>query len=303
MTPPRILVLGANGKIGRAVLARASAARVAVFGLTRRELDILDRRAVGDILARIDAPIVVNAAAYTAVDRAEKEPAATFRVNRDRAGWVAEACARQNRVLVHLSTDYVFDGVKGAPYDVDDPVSPINVYGASKAAGEMLVQAAGGDHVILRTAWVHAPWGNNFVRSVIARARAGQPLRVVCDQRGSPTAATEVARAVLLLTERLPDPALLGIHHWAGSGVASWFDVATTALQALRTAGGPAVAAEPIGTADWPTAARRPPYSVLECGRLIGLLGAAPADWAIGVVESVHGALDDGRTPPSAFAS
>lgn len=303
MTAPRLLVLGANGQLGRALLARAASARLPVFGLARGELDILDRRAVEEILARIDAPVVVNAAGYTDVDRAETEPAAAFRVNRDAAGWIAECCARQGRTLIHLSTDYVFDGSKDAPYAPHDPVAPINVYGASKAAGELLVRAADDRHVILRTAWLHAPWGNNFVRSVIDRARAGRKLRVVGDQRGSPTAAGDVARAILLMAERMPDPALGGIRHWAGTGVATWHDVATVALQALRAAGGPAVAVERVGTADWPTAARRPPYSVLDCSRLIGLLGATPADWAEGVAETVHGALDARRAPSSAFVS
>jgi len=303
VTAPRILVLGAGGQVGRALLARAAAASMPVFGLSRRELDIVDRRAIAEILARVDAPVVVNAAGYTAVDRAEKEVAAAFRVNRDGAGWVAEACARQNRTLIHLSTDYVFDGVKGAPYAIDDPIAPLNAYGASKAAGEMLVRGAGDGHVILRTAWVHSPWGHNFVRSVIARVRAGQPLRVVDDQRGSPTAADEIARAVLLLASRLPDPTLSGIHHWTGNGVATWFDVAVIVTRTLQAAGGPAVDVERIGTPDWPTAARRPPYSVLDCGRLTGLLGIMPGEWSAGVVESVHGAIETRRAPPAAFAS
>ncbi len=303
MSAPRILVLGAGGQVGRALLARAASARMPIFGLTRRELDILDRRALEEILARIDAQVVVNAAGFTGVDRAERDAASCFRVNRDGVGGVADVCARQSRTLIHLSTDYVFDGAKGEAYGVDDATAPINVYGASKAAGEMLVQAASDGHVILRTAWVHAPWGNNFVRSVIARVRQGHPLRVVNDQRGSPTAADEVARAVLLLAVRLPDPALRGVFHWAGNGVATWFDVAKVAVQALRTAGGPAANVESIGTAEWPTAARRPSYSVLDCSRLSALLGTTPADWPAGVVDSVHGALDERRAPPTAFAS
>lgn len=308
MSAPRILVLGAGGQVGRALLARAASARMPIFGLTHRELDILDRRALEEVLARIDAPVVVNAAGFTGVDRAEREAASCFRVNRDGVGGVADVCTRQNRTLIHLSTDYVFDGAKGEAYGVDDATAPINVYGASKAAGEMLVRAASEAHVILRTAWVHAPWGNNFVRSVIARVRQGQPLRVVNDQRGSPTAADEVARAVLLLAGRLTDrnpvdPALRGIHHWAGNGVATWFDVAKVVVQALRTAGGPAASVQSIGTAEWPTTARRPPYSVLDCSRLSALLGTAPADWPAGVVDSVQGALDERRAPPTAFAS
>lgn len=303
MTPPRLLVLGANGQVGRALLARAAIGRLAAFGLARRELDILDRRAAGEMLAQIDAPVVVNAAAYTEVDRAEKEAATAFRVNRDGAGWVAEVCAQQNRTLIHLSTDYVFDGAKGAPYDVDDAIAPLNVYGASKAAGEMLVRAAGERHIVLRTAWVHAPWGRNFVRSVIGRVRAGQKLRVVGDQRGSPTAADEVARAILALAARLPDPALGGVHHWAGNGVATWFDVASLVVETLRAAGGPAASLERIDTADWPTAARRPSYSVLDSGRLAALLDTAPADWRAGVADSVHGALEQRHLRDGVFAS
>ncbi len=235
--PPRLVVLGAGGQIGRALLLRAAATGVPAFGLTRGELDILERRRVAETLARIDAPIVVNAAAYTAVDRAEQEPAAAFHVNRDAAGWVAEACAAQGRTLVHLSTDYVFGGTSSTPYETDAAIAPLNVYGASKAAGEALVLASAPQHVVLRTAWVHAPWGANFVRAVVERIRGGKSLRVVDDQRGSPTAADEVARAILLLTARLPDPALGGVQHWA-SGIASWFEVAGVVVDTLRAANG-----------------------------------------------------------------
>jgi dTDP-4-dehydrorhamnose reductase len=303
VTPPRLLVLGANGQIGRAILARTALGRIPAFGLARRELDILDRRAVGEMLAQIDAPVVVNAAAYTDVDRAEKEAATAFRVNRDGAGWIADACAQQNRTLIHLSSDYVFDGAKGTPYGVNDPIAPLNTYGASKAAGEILVRAAGERHIVLRTAWVHAPWGRNFVRSVIGRVRAGQKLRVVCDQRGSPTAADEVARAVLALAGRLPDPALGGIYHWAGGGVATWFDVASVVIETLRAAGGPASSIERIGTTESATAARRPPYSVLDCGRLAALLDTVPAEWRTGVADSVHGALEQRHARDGVFAS
>jgi dTDP-4-dehydrorhamnose reductase len=265
-----------------------------VFGLSHRELDILDRGAVAEALSRVDAPIVVNAAAYTAVDAAESDPAGAFRANRDGAGWLADACARQGRTLIHLSTDYVFDGAKEEPYRIDDRVAPLNVYGASKAAGETLVRCASPAHVVLRTAWVHAPWGRNFVRSVIERVRSGERLRVVYDQRGSPTAADEVARAILLLAERLPDPALGGVHHWAGRGVATWYDVAKVAAQALRAAGGPAAALERIATADRPTAARRPAYSALDCSELAGLLGAEPDAWRSGVAASARGLLFGG---------
>jgi dTDP-4-dehydrorhamnose reductase len=303
VSAPRVLVLGAGGQVGRALLARAASARTAIFGLTRQELDIVDRRAAEEILARIDAPIVVNAAAYTAVDRAEREAASCFRVNRDAAGGIADICTRQSRVLIHLSTDYVFDGSKGRPYGVEDAVAPINVYGASKAAGESLVRASSDAHIVLRTSWVHAPWGNNFVRSVITRMRQGQPLRVVNDQRGSPSAADEVARAALLLAARLPDRTLGGVHHWTGNGVTTWFEVAKLVVQTFSALGGPAANVEAIGTAEGPSMARRPPYSVLDSSRLGTLLGVAPAEWPAGVVDSVHGMLDERRARPTAFAS
>ena len=273
---PRIVVLGGAGQLGRAILRCGG---TAVIALDRAAADVTDRHAVADALVRTRPDAVVNAAAFTAVDRAETEPHACFAVNRDGAGHVAAACAAAGVPLVHLSTDYVFNGRKGTPYLEADPVDPLNAYGASKAAGEILVAARHERHLILRTAWVFGPDRLNFVRSILRRALAGNALRVVSDQHGSPTPAPALAQIVVAIARALAlGQGRTGVLHAAGAPDATWHALADAVVSiALPPERRPPV--QPIPTTAFPTPARRPRDSRLDCTALRSAYGLAPPDW------------------------
>lgn len=273
---PRIAVLGGGGQLGRA-LARAGGQSVIAFA--RAQADVTDPAALRAALVSTRADVVVNAAAYTAVDRAESEPQACFAVNRDGAGNVASACAALGLPLIQISTDYVFDGRKAAPYAEDDARNPLNAYGASKAAGEELVLARHDRAVVLRTAWMFGLERPNFVRTVLRLALSGLPLRVVSDQLGSPTPAPGLATLVLAiarhLAERRPHPRIV---HAAGMPHASWHDVAVAAVSAVfPPQARPSLAAIPSRA--YPTPARRPADSRLDCALLGHAFGLTPPDW------------------------
>ncbi len=293
-----VLVTGAGGQVGQALCPALQAAGLAVRAAPRAALDITDAAAVKAALAGVE--VAVNLAAYTAVDRAEAEPELADRVNRAGAGIVALAAAAAGIPLIHLSTDFVFDGTgpaaaEGRGYREDDPARPLCVYGASKLAGERAVAAAAGQALILRTAWIFSAHGSNFVRTML-RLSATQPeLRVVADQQGSPTWAGDIAAAILAVLGRLRSgsPIGYGIYHFAGVPRASWHDLAVAALQAA----GASCPVRPIGTADWPTAARRPPWSVLDSSRFAGAFGHAAPDWRRALPQ-VAGALAGGPAGP-----
>jgi dTDP-4-dehydrorhamnose reductase len=275
---PRIVVLGGAGQLGRAI-ARCGGS--GIIALDRAAADVTDPRALTETLARARPDAVVNAAAFTAVDRAETEPQACFAVNRDGAGHVAAACATLGVPLVHLSTDYVFNGRKRAPYLETDPIDPVNAYGASKAAGEILVASRHERHVILRTAWVFGADRPNFVRSILRRAFASAPLRVVDDQCGSPTPAPALAQIVLAVARRLVDgEGRSGVLHAAGAPDATWHALAeAVVVAAFPRECRPRV--YPIPTAAFPTPARRPSDSRLDCTALAAAYGLARPDWRV----------------------
>ena len=277
---------GAGGQVG-AEMARLGGA--AVVGLDRSALDVTDRAAVRRAVRHVGPDVVVHAAAYTAVDRAEAEPDLAFAVNRDGAGHVAAACAEAGVPLVHLSTDYVFDGAKGAPYQPNDPPAPLGVYGASKAAGEAAVRAALDRHLVLRTAWVFSGRAG-FVATMLRLATERPRLSVVADQWGHPTPATALARACLRAARlAAEDRAPWGTWHVAGGPLATWHDLAS---EAVRVGAGrgvvPDVPVEPIATADYPTAARRPARVELDLGPSLAALGLGPIDWRGGVAAAVE---------------
>jgi dTDP-4-dehydrorhamnose reductase len=277
-----LLLLGAEGQVGREVAALAVARGLPLTALARRDLDIADpqavRRAVG-----AGCTAVINAAAYTAVDRAESEEAQAMAVNRDGAGFVAEACAAAGAALIHLSTDYVFDGRKGSPYREDDAVSPLNVYGRSKLAGEEAVRAACDAHVILRTSWVFGAEGANFVKTMLRLAAERPELRIVADQFGCPTPAAALAERILAVAAGLR-PEAYGTWHCAGAERTSWFAFAEAifaARQAMTGQTSPRLTA--IATADYPTAARRPVDSTLDSTRFQATFAAGAIDWRAGL--------------------
>lgn len=276
---PEFLVLGKAGQVARALATAAGPDRVIALG--REELDLADLGAIAPAIGALRPALVINAAAYTAVDAAEKAPDAAFRLNRDAPAEIARACAALEIPLVHVSTDFVFDGAKGAPYVEADPVSPLSVYGRSKADGEAAVAGAGGKTAILRTSWVYAAEGGNFVRTMLRLARERGVVRVVDDQRSRPTWARDVAEALLLLGRRLRDrePEAEGVFHFSNAGEATWADLAEAAIDGAARRGAPSARVERIATVDFPTPARRPADSRLDCSRFFAFSGAAPPDW------------------------
>ncbi|KQY93231.1 dTDP-4-dehydrorhamnose reductase [Caulobacter sp. Root1455] len=272
MTGP-ILVFGRDGQVARELADLAEASGRAMTFAGRGTLDLSDPKAVDSaiegLIAEIGPGAVINAAAYTAVDRAEGEPDAAFALNRDAPAAMARACAARGLPFTHFSTDYVFDGTLDRPYVETDPTGPTGVYGASKLAGEQAVSAAGGPAITLRTSWVYGAHGANFVRTMLRLAGDRDEIGVVADQIGRPTWARDCARAALLATDALArDPGLAGVYHLSGAGDASWADLAAAIFAESARRGGPTARVRAITTADYPTPAKRPANSRLDCGKI-----------------------------------
>jgi len=277
----KVVVLGSLGQVGFELMRAAWPAGTELVGLSRAELDVVDGAAVGDALIALRPSIVVNATAYTAVDRAESEPALAFAVNCDGAGHVAGACAKTGAVLIHYSTDYVFDGSKPEPYCEDDPVAPLGVYGKSKEAGERRVRELCPAHLILRTSWVFGAHGHNFVKTMLRLAGEREELRVVADQIGGPTGAAGLARTTIACIPALASGAApWGTYHLSGTPATSWHGLTAAILECAAAATGrPSPRLAAIATADYPTPARRPANSVLDCSRIAARLGVAQPPW------------------------
>jgi dTDP-4-dehydrorhamnose reductase len=248
--------------------------------LPHAEADIADRAAVEAAITRHKPTLVVNAAAYTKVDLAETEVEAARRGNETGPAVLARACAAAGVPLVHISTDYVFDGTKSGAYRESDPIAPLGVYGRTKAAGEAAVRAALPQHIILRTAWVYGEFGANFLKTMLRLAATRDELRVVADQRGCPTSTRDLAEAILALAPRMiaREP-VFGTYHFAGTGVTTWHGFASriVAAQAPLTGRKPPVV--PITTAEYPTPARRPANSELDCGLFAETFGFRARRW------------------------
>jgi dTDP-4-dehydrorhamnose reductase len=288
----RILIAGWQGQIARAfVEAAPRRADVTACAVGRPALDICEPRTVERALSDAGPDIVINAAAYTAVDKAETEPERAFALNRDGARLLAQAAARRGVPIIHISTDYVFDGLKGAPYVETDAPSPQSVYGRSKLEGEDAVREANPMHVILRTAWVFSAVGRNFIKTILEQARTRERLSIVADQRGNPTYAPHLVDAIFTLAGRVKgttrDDPRWGIYHAAGSGTATWWELAGETLRNSAALHGPAVPIDPISAADYPTATRRPVNSELDCTKLERTFGIRLPPWQEGVAACV----------------
>ena len=234
--------------------------------------------------------VIINSAAYTAVDKAESEAPAALALNRDGARMLAEAAAKRGAAIIHISTDYVFDGSKPAPYLEDDPTGPINVYGWSKLEGEQAVVGANARHVIARTSWVYSPTGANFVKTMLRLAGERKELRIVDDQIGNPTYAPHLAKALLQIARSVleDEPGQRwGTYHLAGAGTVSWCGFAREIFRVSATLGGPSADVAPIATADYPTPARRPANSRLDCSKAESTFGVVLPDWRAGVHDCV----------------
>lgn len=269
----RVLVTGAGGQVG-ADVARLLEGRAEVAARTHADLDLEKPDDIRSHVRATRPDVIVNAGAYTAVDRAEGEEDRARAVNGVAPGILAEEAKRAGALLIHYSTDYVFDGEKDAPYREDDPPGPASVYGRSKLEGERAIQTSGCRHLILRTGWVYAARGNNFVRTVLRLARERGELSVVGDQTGSPTSARELAVSTATLIAQGPPQD--GIYHLSAAGETSWYDYA---LAIVSLAGPAHTKVRRITTAEYPTAARRPRYSVLSNEKIRNAAGIALADW------------------------
>jgi len=279
----RVVVTGREGQIARSLMERGSAAGHAVVALGRPQLDLTDEAdAIARAIEAAEPDVVVSSAAYTAVDKAEGEPDIAFAVNERGAGAVARAARMLDVPLVHLSTDYVFDGTKLSPYTEEDEAAPTSVYGASKLAGERAVLREQDNSAVLRTAWVYSPFGSNFVKTMLRLAADRDEIGVVADQHGNPTSALDIADGVLAVAANLlgsHDPRLRGLFHMTADGDATWAEFAAAIFAASDARRGPAARVKPIATADYPTTARRPANSRLDCGKLKISHGVALPNW------------------------
>lgn len=297
----RIAVTGKAGQVVQA-LAERGVGRAKIMPIGRPEFDLTDARAGIGVLTALRPDVIVSAAAYTAVDQAESEPAVADAVNRAGPGSLAECAASLGVPIIHISTDYVFDGTKDAAYGEDDAANPLGVYGQTKLAGERAVAAGTDNYVVLRTGWVYSPFGGNFVRTMLRLAATGVPeVQVVGDQVGSPTSALDLADAVLVLARNLvdrpQDMSLRGTFHLAGESHASRAAFAAAILAASAAAGGPSAAVAPVSTAQYPTAARRPANSRLQIHRLARFHGVTVPAWQISMPKVVARLVAGARNP------
>lgn len=285
----RLVVTGKTGQVATALAERA--AGVTVIAVGRPELDLSQAENAEAILREAKPDAVVSAAAYTGVDKAESDAEAAWAINAEAPGHLAAAAARLGVPIVHLSTDYVFDGSKPAPYVESDATGPLGVYGASKLGGEEAVAGATDNHAILRTAWVYSPFGNNFLKTMLRLATDRPELRVVDDQFGNPTSALDIADAVIAVARNLvarPGEAKLrGIFHMTASGEGSWADFASEIFARSAELGGPSPKVTRITTADYPTPARRPANSRLSSALLAQVHGIVMPDWKMSTAETV----------------
>lgn len=274
----KTLIVGAAGQLGRALL-RTVPAGVDVVALDRTQLDITSTEAVAQSVRSVQPDVVINASAHTAVDLAESEPQKAYAINTDAVGDLADVCAASRMRFIHVSTDFVFDGSSGRPYRPDDATNPLSVYGASKLAGEKKIAAhAGLDWTVVRTAWVYASTGPNFVLTMLRLFNERSVVRVVVDQVGTPTSALSLSECVW---RAATSGKLQGIAHFTDAGVASWYDFAVAIYEEATQLGlvSKSVDVQPIQTKDYPTPARRPNYSLLDVTATTATLGLTPVHW------------------------
>jgi len=278
----KILIYGASGQLGYELMRQGHALSLDMHGVAYPQTDIAELSQVESVFAACQPDLVINAAAYTNVDGAETEPGLATAINKQGAANLARVCAENKIPLIHISTDYVFDGMKGAPYRETDPVSPLGVYGRSKAEGETAVRSGIVEHIIIRTAWLYGSHGHNFVKTILKLAAAKEELQVVSDQYGSPTSAVDLAAAIVTITDFFRQRRAInwGTYHYCGSGIVSWHGFAETIVEmgrqytVLKT-----IRVEPIKTADYPTRAARPAFSALDCSLIAKHFGISAKPW------------------------
>ncbi|MXN67199.1 dTDP-4-dehydrorhamnose reductase [Stappia sp. GBMRC 2046] len=287
-----ILLTGAGGQLGVEIARQAGDSALELTALAHHELDVSEREAVLDAVSAVRPRVIINAAAYTAVDDAEADRQTAFAVNSDGPANLAEAAEKTGATLVHISTDYVFDGSKSLPYAETDETSPINVYGESKLAGETAVQSTCARHVILRTSWLYGLHGGNFVKTMLRLGKERDVLRIVSDQTGCPTYTGDLAAAILSICRRHvdgnPPQDGFGLFHYAGAGQTSWYEFAREIFRLSNAFGMKAPRLEAIATTDFPAKAPRPQNSALECSKIEAAYGLRARPWR----SSLAGMLD-----------
>jgi dTDP-4-dehydrorhamnose reductase len=283
----RILATGGGGQVGTELIRRAKPLDTELKALSRAELDITDPEAIHEILETARADLVINAAAYTAVDKAEEESERAFAANAEAPGYIAKACADLGIPLIHISTDYVFQGDKIGSYRETDPVNPLGVYGASKEAGERAVREALDRYVIMRTSWVYAAHGGNFVRTMLRVGAERASLRVVADQKGTPTFAGDIADAALSIAARIfgEEATPWGTYHYTAKGQTTWHGFAEAIFDITGQTLDHRPLIEAIATSDYPTPARRPVNSVLDCTKIDANFAPPRRSWHEGLAE------------------
>ena len=280
----KLMVTGAGGMTGSELAAQATTRGWNVSAFDHAALDITDFQAVNATVARTAPDIIINAAGYTAVDAAESDPERAMELNGTAPGNLARAAHDANAAIVHISTDYIFDGTKSSAYLPTDTANPVSVYGESKLAGEIEVREACARHAIVRTSWVYHETGRNFVRTMLSAARAGKDLRVIDDQHGSPTSARHVAAALLEVAAALATrPEVAGTYHFTNSGVTTWFGFA----KAIFEIAGLEPQIVPCTTAEYPTPARRPRMSALDSTSFTSTFGVTPAPWRDALADTI----------------
>jgi dTDP-4-dehydrorhamnose reductase len=283
-----ILATGGTGQLARAL---EDAATMPLQRVGRPTFDFDKPETIAATFEAVKPSLVVNAAAYTAVDAAEDDAEAAYRANRDGPAALARLCADAGIPLIHVSTDYVYDGAKGAPYVETDPVSPQGVYGASKLAGEQAVLGSGARTIVLRTSWVYAPTGKNFVLTMLNAGKVRDQLKVVADQHGCPTTAGDLAMAIFAIADRIGAtgwrPEYGGVFHAAGSGETTWHGLACAAFEEAARYGAKVPEVAPINTGDWPTKAKRPADSRMDCSKLYQVFGVKMPAWRDSLAKTI----------------
>lgn len=287
-----LLIVGCRGQLGQELVAQARRRDLATIAVDRDVVDITRIEDVRRVVAQTHPRLIVNAAAFTAVDKAESEPEAAEAANVLGPENLARAAAAVDTALLHVSTDYVFDGTKIGAYVEDDPIAPLGVYGRTKAKGEARIRAVAPKHLILRTSWVYGAYGNNFLKTMLRLSRERDELRVVADQRGCATATIDIARAILAVDAGVAGGgAYWGTYHFAGSGVTTWHGFAVEIVEAAARTTGRRVPVRAIDTKDYPTLARRPANSELDSTRFVATFGYRAAPWQERTREIVEGLL------------
>ena len=278
-----LLTGGAGGQVGWEVIQQCKLTQHELVALALEELDITDETQVQEILTLHQPDIVINAAAYTAVDKAEDQPEIAFKVNRDGTAYLARTCNNLKIPLLHISTDYVFDGEKTSPYQVNDKANPQNVYGASKWEGEQILRQTLNEHIILRTSWVFGSYGNNFVKTMLKLAETRTELGIVADQYGAPTSAQSIASCLLTLCERYEQNNVLpwGTYHFTGTPKTTWFDFANNIFKQAQNLNilEKQINTNPVTTQQYPTKAQRPINSQLDMQLTKTQLSISPPSW------------------------